>query len=188
MCAGEPGFQANTSLPCYQTMLANFESTYATTECEGEDAHMYNERWERGTDAYGHEQWYRVPVNISGCLSEEYCLGDDSWPRARFHVNDTSVTCAGEGQEQCFMCHEWGNECWPRGRRALCEITTFEHNATLCAAAGFTYLLSGESGHHDLCADLSITSSAECLPADDYINYHRETGAESEVSPPSASN
>ena len=57
------GYDADTSLACYQTMLSHFQSEFASPECEGHDAQRFTSRWEQGTDVYGHESWYKVPTN-----------------------------------------------------------------------------------------------------------------------------
>ena len=71
MWIGEPGYQVNESLPCYQTLRDAFTAQYGRNECEGHNSHLYQERWVQGTDKYGHEIWYPLPMNetVSAALA-----------------------------------------------------------------------------------------------------------------------
>ena len=53
MWIGEPGYQVNENLPCYQTLRDAFTAQYGRNECEGHDSHLYQEQWVQVTPHFG---------------------------------------------------------------------------------------------------------------------------------------
>lgn len=167
---------ADTSLACYPAALAEFISRYSTKECEGQTGQQYRSTHNRTTNEYGHDEWVRIPANEAGCLSDGYCLGDNSWPRPTYKMNSGHV-CPDTGVGMCFEC-TWGNDCHPAGTQyELCEVAAFERNQTLCLAAGYTW--TRRDSHQYTCADTTKTTQDACVVPNDWYNHHFPGGPKS---------
>jgi hypothetical protein len=132
---------ANTSMPCYVSLLAAFETEMTVSECVGHESHHYRSRHEWGLNGDGEYEGILVPANQSGCLREQFCLGDTQWPRTTFTAED-DATCEDDGVNGCFQCYGGGSDgdCWEVSVYSVCEVLAWSaglgSNQTLCEELG----------------------------------------------------